>query len=553
MENKAAEESELVTTNHIDMMLNTEFSAQDSVSSLSSELFPDYVEVMGLGFDPFAQPSSARGDLYLGAGRRELIDQVIYLSEFNAGALVVSGDCGIGKSSLFAGLPSEFDESWSSCSISAGDSPSSNQFFFQLASALGAQVSDAANSGELLAAIRHQLTQEFSEPFILLIDDAHLLEDSVLSALLSLLQLPSGNEALPVHVVLFGDDQLIVRLDNFSMVDVLLHDIALSSFSKEESAEYLLQKMRSSGWVQALPFSDDELNLLHRASGGIPGELNEQVRQLLLSRVTIDRERLDPGAGLPVAHMFSVVALLGVLVMAYFYKDSWFDGEDSQVDIIAAPVDQSTTSPSVNLPTIAPLVDKSAVRDSFAHDTASDVITTPQTESLDVVGVTDDLDEPSTARPNENVELELSSITEPVSMSSEITASMPSLADLPPSAALGAPEAVVKQPQFDQLLSSDERLLLSFKEDRFVLQVMAAGSRIAVERFMASQSNHSELHMYTTWRQGKPWHVVVAGNYSTSSEARRGVNTLPKTQKKAGPWPRSVTEIQAKIKEFRRI
>ena len=553
MENKAAKEPEVILGNHIDTIPSAEFTPHGSAISFSNDLFPDYVEVMGLAFDPFAQSGSTRGGLYLGAGRRELIDQVIYLSEFSAGALVVSGEPGAGKSSLFTGLPSEFDESWNSCSIAAGDSPSSNQFFFQLASALGAQVSDSANSGELLVAIRHQLTQEFSEPFILLIDDAHLLEDSILSALLSLLQLPSGNDELPVHVVLFGDDQLIVRLDNFSMVDVLLHDITLSSFNKGDSSEYLLQKLRAAGWAQALPFSDDEMNLLHQDSGGIPGELNEQAQQLLLSRVTVDHERLDPRAGLPLAHMFSVVALLGVLVMAYFYKDSWFDATDTQVAVISAPVDQHTTSPNTSLPTKAPMVDENIVPESSAVDAKPDVIAASEAESFDVVGATDNFDEPSTMRPNESTDLALSPIKEPVSMMPEVTAAMPSLSDLPPPAALGAPEAVVRQPQFDQLLSGDERLLLSYNEDRFVLQVMAAGSKSAVERFMASQSNHSELHMYSTWRQGKPWYVVVAGNYSTSGEARRGVNSLPITQKKAGPWPRSVTEIQAKIKEFRRI
>ncbi|MGH1372460.1 MAG: AAA family ATPase [Cellvibrionaceae bacterium] len=555
MEHRALTDQSPPSSEQINLMPDNELSSQITQPPLSSSLFPDYVEHLGLEFDPFTSSPASTGDvfdLYLEAGRRELIDQVIYLAEFNAGALVVSGESGAGKSCLFASLPSQFDSSWASCSIDVSVSLSANRVFFLLAQSLGAQVSEEANSGELLAAIRHQLTQGLSDPFILLIDDAHKLEDSVLSALMSLLQSPSGNEEPKIHLVLFGDDELIVRLDGFAMVDVLLHDIPLRDFTLDDSADYLLQKLRSSGWSQALPFSERELNQLHQLSAGKPGGLHEPARELLAARVTVNHDQLDKGPGLPVAHMFSVVVLLGVLVMAYFYKDSWFGGDEPQVAV--APV---IIEPAIKPPAARVLSEPSRpapkgieVADSEGEQTLADV--SLEDEPVVDSHLDDSFDLRPPERPVDSVALEIPAVAKTESMTPTLEMK-PSLAELPAPAALGAPESAVEQPSFNHLLSNDEQALMGLEGERFVLQVMAAGSKSAVEKFMVSQSNRPQLHMYTTWRQGKPWYVVVAGNYPTSALARKGVNELPSIQKKAEPWPRRVVDIQTKIKEFRRI
>ncbi len=560
MEHTASKEN----SSHIDQTSLPEFSLGANTAGVTPGLFPDYVEVMGLDFDPFALQDANSENLYLGAGRQELIDQIVYLSEFSAGVLVVSGDDGAGKTALFSALPTELDEAWQSCSVTANDSNSANQIFYQLASALDAEISEGANPGELLVAIRHQLTRAFSEPFILLVDNAHLLEDAALSALMSLLQSPGGEEESPFHVVLFGDDQLIVRLDHFSMVDVLLHDIPLDDFTVEDIASYLQMKLRSAGWVQPLPFSDEELAQLLQSSGGRPGRIHQPASQILAARITVDHQRLDPGPGLPVAHMFSLVVLLGVLVMAYFYKDSWFGGPEAQVattpNIEGEVVSLAEPAELANEPELQVVAIDDPTNDS-GNDANPAIVDDALIGAASNVDGLEKFDEPSLVRPADEVQLDLAPVDDVGS--TDLTAMAPPLESLPPPAAFGAPASVlVNTPDsgpmeeatvFEDRLSDDERSIMAFEGGRYVLQVMAAGSKSSVERFVATQVNRSELHMYTTWRQGKPWYVVVAGNYRNSAEARAGVSTLPSKQKNAGPWPRPVADIQTKIKEFRRI
>ncbi len=543
MENRSPEDN---------LLPNPEFSIGVVSPVASQALIPNYVDAMGLAFDPFAESTECSEDIYLGAGRQELMDQVIYLSEFNAGAVVISGGQGSGKSTLFTGLPARLDESWQSCSIAVNHLNSADEIFSRLASALGVQTTEGASPGEFLVAIRHQLTQGFFAPFILLIDDAHRLEDSILSALISLLQVPGTHEECPFHVVFFADNQLITRLDSFSMVDVLLHDIALERLTLEDTADYLLARLRAAGWAQALPFSDDELAQLLRVSDGNPGRMHQPASHLLADKATLDDERLDTRSGLPVAHMFSLVVLLGVLVMAYFYKDSW----------LRAP-SVAAVQPSINRDSgpseLAELNDTSSALDTSANHGLSSEISTQIVESsapLERLS-TGEKDIPlPTERPEAVAALALDFESAELA-SAELVAVIPPLTTLPSPAAFGprpAPANTMTGSSVSETrLSADEQSIMAIEQGRFVLQVMAAGSKVSVERFMSAQVNRSELHMYTTWRRGKPWYVVVAGNYPSSAEARAGVSELPSEQKDAGPWPRPAAAIQTKIKEFRRI
>jgi len=541
--------------------------------SLPDTLLPDYVDALGLEGDPFDVELAESPDLYLGGGRREAFEQVVHLSEFGAGALVISASAGAGKSTLFHALAAELRDTWTICLVEAKQCSSAEKLFSLLASTLAADVYDGASSGELLVSIRHELTQGSLAPILLLIDDAHLLDDSVLSALLSLLQSPSDVD-LPLHMVLFGDPQLIYRLDSFSLVDVLLHDITLENLSREEVENYLVDKFRAVGWGQPLPFDREEVDRLFRLSAGDLGQLHESARQILMDRVTVDHDRLDRGLGLPVGHMFSLVLLLGILIMAYFYKDSWFDAVDVGPGLVAVSSDETASATALAL--AEPVKNTEEVKidvkeQAGGPESASSIV--PEYQRLEAVkssagdgehsGAHAVIEEEAvvasdfpvqTTRPIDRPKLDFPVSNEPSLLESELAKVKLSPATLPPLAVFDPAEAAVPElVERRPLLSEDESLLMALDQRNFVLQIMAAGSKSAVKLFVSAQVNRSELQLFTTWRQGKPWYVVVTGDYQSSSEARQEVKSLPQTQKKAGPWPRSVSDIHSKIKDFRRI
>jgi len=534
-------------------------------------LVPDYIEAMQLEADPFSPESHTPEAEYLGAGRQEVLDQIDHLSEFSASVLVVSGAIGSGKTTLFENLCQRLAAQWNLCSISAQVLSSTELIFERLATALQAEAAAGARVGELMAAIRHRLLQGELEPFMLLVDDAHLLDDTVLGALMSLLQSNGLESELPFHVILLGDEALIHRLDGFSLVDVLLHDLSLQPFNIAETREYLLHRLNSVGWTDELPFDDAELSRLHIESEGNPARLNESASRLLIERVTIDYEQLESSAGLPITHLFSVVVLLGVLIMAYFYKDSWFAAQEQALESAQLELLQNQSplldGGPASADEVSPFSPDVVVQSTLAKGQAT------LQDPLSIAEATDlaksEFEVPSPGGVSEPVALSMQeppkfALPAPVlPQSAQLDA--PDVEDMSHELAqLTAPAASHPRPSvspqadaanraFSDTLTADEQVLMALDAGRYVLQVMAAGSKSSVEQFIASQPNRNQLKLFTTWRQGKPWHVVVVGDFDSSSEARQGAAKLPQAQKKAGPWPRSAASIQSTIKDFRRI
>ncbi len=559
----------------------------------SQSLVPDYIEVMQLDADPFSSVAHSPNADFLGAGRQEILEQVDHLSEFSASVLVVSGAAGSGKTTLFTNLCQRLASHWKLCSISAQVLSSTELIFEHLATALGVEAASGASAGELMVAIRHRLMQDELEPFMLLVDDAHLLDDTVLGALMSLLQSNGLEGELPFHVILLGDEALIHRLDGFSLVDVLLHDLSLQPFGLAEASEYLLHRLKWAGWIEDLPFDEGELSQLHIESGGNPARLNDAARRLLINRVTINYEQLEGSAGLPIAHLFSVVVLLGVLIMAYFYKDSWFAEQEqameaAQMELLqdrlplkegGAGLPGSEASPfkADMSERQATLQNQSQIFGSAASAKQESQLDQPELDSPQSVADKTEFKGPKavvSSGAQEFVNLDLQeppefSLPQPVipqpvdelkADAEEVVGPSFELAQLAAPAARHStpsvsspPEVVATERIFTDALTADEQVLMGLSAGRFVLQIMAAGSKASVESFIASQPNRRQLKLFTTWRQGKPWYVVVVGDFDSSLDARQGVAELPPAQKKAGPWPRSVANIQSTIKDFRRI
>lgn len=552
-----------------------------SPSESSGYLSSDYLEAYQLSFDPFNGVSDdasgvAHEDFvfYPGAQREQLLDQVAHLSQFSASVVVVAGEQGSGRTTLKSQLKLQLEERYRLTEISVDTLSKPEHVFGDIAFALGCDIPDEASPGEMISAIRHDLLNLQDEPLLVLIDDAHLLSDAVLSALVSLLQSSRDSDELPFQVVMFGDLNLIGRLDGFGMVDVLLHDVVLPPLSEEEMADYLALKLDAAGWEDDLPFDNAELEHLYSLAGGLPGSVHGPARELLVAKMnqqpTADGER---NLGLPVGHIFSLVVLFGVLLMAFFYKDSWL-GEEPVADQGVAS-ERSATSVKV------PLESSSSGASQSVRAASPDVASAQSGRSL--AGVETGVKKPpailgESSAPNN---VQAADDVQAADEEEQVSAGQASVSQAPRNAKEaiagsvdeGAPEkgvsgaevspAVSEKPSQVSLgtssegetskLSTDERYLMSLAATHYVLQVMAASSESAVAAYINRQKNQDALRLFASTRSGKPWYVVVAGNYPSVEAARQGVASLPDEQKKAGPWPRSVEDVHLKIKEHRGI
>lgn len=82
----------------------------------------------------------------------------------------------------------------------------------------------------------------------------------------------------------------------------------------------------------------------------------------------------------------------------------------------------------------------------------------------------------------------------------------------------------------------------------FTLQLSSA-SRSDTLNAYAKQQKLSDYHVYETKRDGKPWYILVSGNYASSADAKRAITTLPADVQAKKPWVKPVQQVQQDLRK----
>jgi len=96
-------------------------------------------------------------------------------------------------------------------------------------------------------------------------------------------------------------------------------------------------------------------------------------------------------------------------------------------------------------------------------------------------------------------------------------------------------------------IDTDEASLLQSPGSSYALQVLGARAVGSVDRFMRGHEGIDGLRAFATIFKGRPWYVVVYGEYSSRKQATDAVATLPDALRKQRPWARSMKGIHNDI------
>jgi len=552
-------------------------------SSLDAGLpdsIPDYLAYYNLRSDPFAEPSvgtalklghntgQGLAAYYPGAGRQALLDNLRHLILFSGDLLIVGGVSGVGKTRLCRQLSGSFDKvSVKVCSFSVQPSTCLEGFVRELVLALGLSSLLMASLGQMLAELRRFLQSNRDDDLcLLLIDDAHFLDEQSLLTLMGLLQgRGQGELERGVCITLFAEPKFLGRLAVIDAGDLLLHDMLLEAYDADELYGYLSWRFQCVGGE--LPYPDELLQEWPLSCDGDLNRIHQLAQQWLLEHLpedellaaTAESELLPmKNTGLPLMHIVAITVLTAVLLGAYFFHD--------------VPARTNLDEPVANRP-VSELVNKPAdefvVRGVVANKLAANEPVSVRPSKAVAVSVTDaplEFVSESELKPEPEFEpapsldlspdvqqglrahaaLQLSRAAPAASVQSESEPELEQVVELERRAELKPAKQSVSMTS----LSVDERALMSAAG--YTLQVLAAGSRDSIDAFVVRHTQVS-LRVFTTLRQNRAWYVVVAGEYSSIEAARAGVKRLPEALRKAGPWPRSLDSIHQEIRTYRGI
>lgn len=253
---------------------------------------PTYLAAYGLTEAPFSLQHDDRF-LYLNASLSEQLNLLKHYTQYGNLLLIITGERGVGKSSLKQRFINTAQEEWQICEIQAHTMMDASLLLKQVANGFGITEPpfEAAALHEVLSAQLEHLHQSSYEP-ILIIDDAHELPQDALQSLLYLAEHHSDQHTA-LRIILFCEPEIETMLEDpsiHSLKERVTHSIDIPKLDEEDTAEYLRHRLAVAGLDGTSPFTPKLIHKIYKASDGIPAKINEYAHQNLLD----DKEPYTP-------------------------------------------------------------------------------------------------------------------------------------------------------------------------------------------------------------------------------------------------------------------
>ena len=244
-----------------------------------------YWQHFGLDEHPFSLTPDTQ--FYFNShSHRGVLNTLLLALSHSEGFIKVVGEVGTGKTLLSRKLLASLSDNYITAYIpNPYLTPDELKQF--LAEEIGIVYSASAPSYHLLKDINLRLIElaQQKRQVVLIVDEAQAMPRETIEALRLLTNLETEKYKL-LQVVLFGQpelDEILNRPDLRQLKQRIVFSEYLQAMSASAMNNYLLHRLKSSGYKGATLFSRQALSLLYRASGGVPRLINIIAHKSLLA------------------------------------------------------------------------------------------------------------------------------------------------------------------------------------------------------------------------------------------------------------------------------
>ncbi|UTW03139.1 AAA family ATPase [Amphritea atlantica] len=528
--------------------------------------------------DAFASAEQRKNFFFEPSSRLQLLEKLEHLSRFSDFLLLVTGPSGAGKTTLIQQLQAaESDRTLRLCAIDGSKANGLSAVLISLSEQLSPELDTQVDNQQMLNAIYSfaQVMAVENIQWVIIIDNADLLESPVVQLLLQMLSEAQGLPVKPHLLIAAGDGfhERLQTFDEYALLESQVHQVVLEPLTFSEAQSYLLQRYSASASL-----TEKQLQAVYDASGGYPGRLNQQI-ELLFRSGTVKKS--TESAGLSRVHLASIAAVLLVVLVGGLWQ-YWPESDAGttrtqvqiEVPIEAGPViasaadatqvpevtfsqpgaDQDVAAPSAQLladnkPIMAPsrvvvpeTTEVQAAEKIVSQETVPPVIV-PQEEVV-------------AAEKAQDIVVTKAPEAKPVTKSTTSATSKPAVTVIPAepkTVKVVKPEPARKTTPVATTVAAESRLteaeesLMRWPASGYTLQMLGAGVRKSAEQFIRAQDEPQKFYMFQTRYKGNPWFVVVYGQYKDRDAASAASASLPSALAKLKPWARTIQGIQADL------
>jgi general secretion pathway protein A len=253
-----------------------------------------YTHFFGLKEKPF-EITPDPNFLYMSPGHREALAHLTYAVRERVGFTVVTGEVGTGKTTLVQTLLSQLNGSTRAAYL-FNPNLDTLDFLDYICEDLGLK-GERRSKGRYIAELYQLLLDYYAQGInvLLIVDEAQRLKPDLLEEirLLTNLETPKGKL---LQVVLVGQPELNETLDRHEFrqlkqrISLRYH---LKALTREETDEYIRNRLRRAGMADPQVFSLRALDLIYEYSRGLPRLINIVCNNALISGYATDRRIID--------------------------------------------------------------------------------------------------------------------------------------------------------------------------------------------------------------------------------------------------------------------
>jgi DamX protein len=491
---------------------------------------------------PFTVDSSA--DIFFHGGHwGQCLELITHLCQYSDSILLVTGPFGIGKTAMKQAMLSKCGDKFMFCEIEASANLEAEQLMQQIDTGFDVSL---AKRGIINS---RQVTQDLD--LVLLIDNSEHLSINLITILFQLKQ--TFRIPALLHIVLFALPELEQKIQNSALKEDFakkVHVIELEPLTLTETEAFLIHLWKVVGNEGEMRFNRASIKKIYSLSGGIPGKVKQLATSTIAGtepgKVTSKRSRIAPfTVGLTVSFgvLFCLLAFLWPAADENLVKQ-----QVALVDINSEKQDLSNDSivgAPIPVPDLVP-VSETAVARSAEPKTEHELEQEAKLAMLSAVESAADLE----AQPEDEIqkiqrlENKILALQQQLEQEQQARRAIESKI-----------QEVAYKPRQDQMPkkiasnTNEERHILEIPSKNYTLQLLGASNEQKVREFIRDNNLSNKARYFRSSYQGKPWFIVIYGNYTNRASANAALASLPVNLKKLQPWPREYVTIQRAIKK----
>ncbi len=541
---------------------------------------------------------------FLGINFVQQVDELVSLANYGPSIVLIIGEDGIGKTLIAEQLENETSELGQ---IRIDGNPMLG--IDQLHASFLQQLNDYEQAVEFNS-VRDSLQRaaEMKQQLII-VDDAQQLSASVLETLISLASPIEQSPSLPVRLFLFGNKDLKKQLNKDSFPASAIYNLNLKGFEKGEIAQFVGYRLNLSDENVEESFGKQAISRIWKLSYGNPARIIQNMEQREPGEEDFEA---DSETRWPSIIFRSLLGFLGIalLVMA-IWGGGWLKSEQPQKPArIEVEIPQENTE-NIKLSKLNSANDKVAeikvtptIEVGFTEEPKLAVVELGETKILSsepIAEIAEKLHNQDAVEDGKAKVLEVTEktkeitqeatkkeIAEALEPAKETIASvkalvveeeiLPTKAELvdeekslkpisetkPASISEKIVEQTVKEPTKKAsgivipqkilepkaiFYTNDEQFLLNQPMKNYVIQLVGLSSQKDIEKFAKQLQPLQSVYIYRSLLNGKPWFILVTGNYADAGTARAAKENLQASMKAMQPFIKSIAAVQKQIQQ----